>query len=141
MIKQHLTEEEIQNYSIAAEETDPVASAHLAQCKSCENKIKAYRLLFSSMKKIPPPEFKFNVSDLVLSQIKENSPMYGWINLTTNMFIAIGIIVSIMSLLETKYLLSGLGGYLLLVPALFVLLIQIESIYRNYLKQIDLLKI
>lgn len=140
MNSQHLTEEEIQDCAIAEEAIAPAAKAHLSQCTSCEEKVRTFNLLFSSMKEIPPSEFGFDVSSLVLSQLENNSSRLGWSNFVIGLFIAVGIVCSGMLLLNVKHLISGFGGYLLLLTALMVLLFQIGSTYRKYLTQINLLK-
>ncbi|OOG77678.1 hypothetical protein [Algoriphagus sp. A40] len=140
MNSQHLTEEEIQDCAIAKEAIAPVVKAHLSHCTSCEEKVRTFSLLFSSMKEIPPSEFGFDVSSLVLAQLENNSSRHRWSNFAIGLFIALGIVCSGMLLLNVKQLISGFGGYLLLLTALLVLLIQIGSTYQKYLTQIDLLK-
>lgn len=141
MRNQHLTEEEIQDCALDRTAISPEIAAHLSTCKSCEEKVRGYGLLFSGLEKMPSPAFDFNVTDLVLPQLAKPSPRYSWMDILIWLLVSAGVVIAGIFLVELKHLFTGYGGYLITFTALMVLLIQIIGYYRKYQKQMDLLGI
>jgi hypothetical protein len=148
MIAEHLSEEELQQYT-----SDPEACAgsvieHLDSCEACTGMAKTYRLLFAGIRQQPKPTFDFNLTELVIAQLKQPKPTFSSNAWVVYLFATIGILtVLALCFLFHQYLAelfisySNLLLYLFLAVTLSAFLFQCVEVCRKYHKQIVVLKI
>jgi len=76
MTTKHLSEEELQQYSIDKSSCDIEASSHIQSCASCKANVEAYRQLFTVIHDQPKQVFGFDLSNLVLKQLPESKSKF-----------------------------------------------------------------
>ncbi len=146
MTMKHLSEEEIQQYSIDKSSCDTALAVHLQSCASCQAHVEAYRQLFTAIQDQPKPVFDFDLSNLVLQQLPKAKPGFS----LNNFFILLIIFgalsaVGVPLYLFRKYLSSIFSGalsmtmYLIIISAIIILIFQSMEMYRNYQKQMSIL--
>ncbi len=148
MIIEHPSENEIQQYATEPLLCDESTAIHLVSCKSCNEQVKAYQLLYSGIQQQSKPAFHFNLSNLVLAQLEPSKPKFNWEISLAYFFAASGIIVILFSgIWFSKYLSVLFTGpsilflYLFAAITLVTLLFQGFEIFRRYQKQMNALNI
>ncbi|HEY1054398.1 MAG TPA: hypothetical protein VGE24_04660 [Emticicia sp.] len=71
----HLTDEEIQQYSLAADSRPEAWQAHVQHCAHCQQQVAAYKLLFEAIEAQEKPVFDFDLADLVIEQLPQPKPV------------------------------------------------------------------
>ncbi|MCG2613801.1 hypothetical protein LZZ85_05895 [Terrimonas sp. NA20] len=66
MIKEHVSEEDIQSYVLKESALEQYALQHIQTCASCQAKLNMYESLFSGVGEMPKPAFDFDVAELVM---------------------------------------------------------------------------
>jgi hypothetical protein len=69
MIRDHLSESEIQQYASGEIKPDLVTAGHMEQCKNCSARIANYQLLFSVVEQQPRPVLDFDTAGVVMAQL------------------------------------------------------------------------
>jgi len=146
MTTKHLSEEEMQQYSIDASSCGEEIAGHMQSCASCQAGVEAYRQLFIVIHEQPAPVFSFNLPDLVLQQLPKAKPGF-----SLNNFFILLIIFTVISLIGVplylfrKYFSAIFNGalsmtmYLIIITSIVFLIFQSMEMYRKYQKQISLL--
>ncbi|MBK5272679.1 MAG: hypothetical protein JJE22_16895, partial [Bacteroidia bacterium] len=137
MITKHLTDEEIQEYTLDRLSSIPKMIEHVELCEECKARVAAYRMLFTSIKEQPTPAFDFNLSELVVSKLPQPKPAYAPDNRFVYMlgFIAI-ILTGILSYIFRGYLLSLFSGitpfliYLITTTVITILIVLTIDMYK-----------
>ncbi|RQO67482.1 hypothetical protein DBR43_23385 [Pedobacter sp. KBW06] len=135
----HLSESEIQQYVLDRKNTGSDILAHIHDCERCQTKAAAYNVLFKELKEIPKPAFDFDLSKLVLDQLPVRKPLFPWMA-TAAACLAI-FLISFAIICFTNYLsvaaigLSAQLLYFLIIPAVFILVIQGLSLLKVHKKQ------
>jgi hypothetical protein len=70
----HPSELEIQEYALDKSECATAVTEHIESCTICSAEMKTYQLLFSEIKQQPAPAFDFDLSGLVIPQLRQTSP-------------------------------------------------------------------
>lgn len=148
MIINHLSENEIQQYVSEPLLCDESIAAHVVSCRSCNEQVKAYQLLYSGIQQQSKPAFDFDLSNLVLSQLDPAKPKFYWEISVAYLFAVLGAVVILVSgIWFSKYLSVSFTGsstlflYLFAAITLVTLLFQGFEIFRRYQKQMNALNI
>ncbi len=70
MIQKHSSDAKIQEYVFNPTHCDSGTILHINTCEVCRQAAQQYQLLFTEVENLPTLTFDFNVSDLVLPQLK-----------------------------------------------------------------------
>lgn len=141
MTTSHLSEQEIQQYVLDRKNTSSDISAHIHDCERCQAEATVYRMLFKELKEIPKPAFDFDLSELVLDQLPVRKPLFPWMA-TVVACLAI-FLVSFAIICFTNYLSAAVRGlsvkllYFIIIPAVFILIIQGLSLLKVHKKQMS----
>ena len=140
MKTQHLSDEDIQMYVLSISLEMSVID-HLQVCDACKTRLELYQKLFTAIKEQSPAEFDFNLSELVMTKIRQEDPAYFqvfWL------FAIIGIFAMVITLFSfEKHLanmfsrVSEMASYLVLTTAIAFLLFQGTEIVMKYKRQMD----
>jgi hypothetical protein len=144
MNKDHLSEEEIQQYALGTVTLN--AKEHIGSCAICEVKAANYRLIFSAMDGLPQPAFDFDVASLVLAQLPqpETTPDTGERWFYVLIFAALASI-SVPVYIYRVYFFKMFTGilpaamYLVILVTVFILVFQGIEMFRKYQKQLNIL--
>lgn len=142
MSKNHLTEIDIQLYSISKTEVPLEISQHLATCQDCQNRVKVYQLIFSEVEKLPIATFDFDVSNLVLSQISNPRKKLLWEDLIVYFLMGLAVLISGVSLYNLGGVFSGansIGISLMILISLSIVIIFSVDFYKKYKNQEEIL--
>jgi hypothetical protein len=146
MIREHLSETEIQQCALDKSGCADDITRHADSCKSCQSNVQAYLQLFSTIHDQPAPAFDFNLPELVLQQLPKAKSKF-----SLNIFFVyfIGLVaacgISIPVYLFRKYILNLFTGilpmtmYLILITAITIIIFQSIEMFRKYQKQISAL--
>ncbi len=146
MIKEHLSDLEIQQYAEDRASSARLIIEHIAGCDHCRQKIDSYKELFRALNRQPVPSFDFNLSAEVVARIEQAKQRNRWVNLPlyTAAFIGIGLL-GFSFYWYRKYLLKIFTGvftyflYLLIITAATILIFQCIDFYRSYQKKLKAL--
>jgi hypothetical protein len=146
MKTEHLTDSEIQIYSLSQADIEPRITEHISTCESCRAKAGAYRQLFLEIKELRAPAFDFNLSDLVLARLsKEKSPVWETKTLVYLTIFGILALLAFPAYLYREYLLllftgiSAMFLYLTGITALVIFIFQSIEVYKQYQRKSDAL--
>ncbi len=145
MIKNHLSEIDLQQYALSPAESEPDLISHISICSSCKQKAETYQQLFSAIEQQAAPFFDFDLENIVLSQIApnrrvSNSVFYVWL-----LILPAGLFISVLGWFFGDYLvnlitaISSMALYLLLTITATFLSFQAFDMYKKYRKQMDAL--
>lgn len=144
MNKDHLSEEEIQQYALGTVTLN--AKEHIGSCAICEAKAANYRLIFLAMDQLPQPAFDFDVASLILAQLPQPETTVAgderWFYLLIFAALAsIGIPVYVYRLYFFKMFTGILPAalYLVILVTVFILVFQGVEMFRKYQKQLNVL--
>jgi hypothetical protein len=165
----HLTDEMIQEFVWDLETLDLSARAHILTCDHCKTRADNYQLLFTEMEQLPKAAFNFDLSTLVLNQIKQQTlntsidtdpemtpvPAIEKLTAARPKNILTGIIITIMAigLIGTPVYLfmdsfqdiiaevSIMGTYLIIITVVLIAAFLVFEEYRKYNHQINRLDI
>ena len=146
MNNSHPSESEIHEYVFEKSLAAPSVVAHIESCAFCLEEVKIYQFLISELKQQPAPTFDFNLSELVIPQLVNASPL-----LKTDRFIAgflaffISCFIGVPVVLFRQYILNMFSGiapffvYTIIGSALVILVYKTLEMYKKYRKQMQLL--
>jgi len=146
MTNNHLSEMDIQQYALNKPVADPAIVLHLQECEMCSSRVSAYALLFSAIKDVPKPAFDFDLAGLVLSQIPKSGPSFS--GSMSSVYLLAGAIIFALAIPVYLYwnhianLFVGilpLGMYLIVTPALIILVFQGILLYKKYENKMNIL--
>ena len=146
MTNNHLSEMDIQQYALNKPVADPAIVLHLQECEMCSSRVSAYALLFSAIKDVPKPAFDFDLAGLVLSQIPKSAPSFS--GSMSSVYLLAGAIIFALAIPVYLYwnhianLFVGilpLGMYLIVTPALIILVFQGILLYKKYENKMNIL--
>jgi hypothetical protein len=139
MKNNHLTDEILQSL-LLNEVHDEIVDKHIFECQVCQEKIKNYQYLFSSIKKLEPETFSFDVTSLVIEKIYKVE-MKKEKNTNIALYLILSIILVVVFILLYPYLksifaqfksFSIMANAFMMVSALGVTVFLIKDIYRQY---------
>ncbi len=145
MIKNHLSDMNLQQYALNPADIEPDLISHISICNSCKQKAETYQQLFSAIEQQATPFFDFDLQNFVLSQIAprrrvSNSGFYVWL-----LILPAGLFISVSGWFFGDYLVNLITGissmtlYLLLTITATFLSFQAFDMYIKYQKQMDAL--
>jgi len=144
----HLSETEIQQYIFDKTNCNNRIAEHIGVCDNCKAAVTTYQLLFSEIKQLPNPIFKFNLSALVLAQVPQKKPIFSWSDLFSYFMALILILAIVISgYLFRGYLTAILPPvfssllYQMATTAITITSFQILGIYKEYQRQTEILNI
>jgi len=139
----HLTEAELQLYADDMEAISLNLREHAAHCPHCQVKLENYRLMNSTLKAMPTPAFDFDLAEQVLASIPVKKAPVAWVPLlaaiTGVLLVAVmtsGYARQIVALFSA---LPKVWGYVLIVPALVLLLVQLIASVAEHQRKMHLL--
>lgn len=146
MTTKHLSEEEIQQYSIDKSSCDTEVAVHLQSCASCQANVEAYHQLFKVIHDQPKPVFGFDLSNLVLKQLPESRSNFSM----NSIFVILTVFAAACAICIPVYIFrkslsvifSGalsMTVYLIIITAIAILIFQSMEMYRKYQKQMSIL--
>ena len=153
MMQKHSTDAEIQEFVFNPKHSDSSAILHINTCEICRQTAQQYQTLFTEVEKQPTVSFDFNVSDLVLPQLKSKSKI---------IFDFVPVLISGTLVLASLGFVAYLKGFdfwlyfqgvnftqwfqeiskstfLLITTALIVLFFVVLDIHKNFQKKWELL--
>jgi len=143
----HLTEEQIQQFSLEPSFCDLLITGHASRCPECKARIADYEVLFSALKKAPQPSFDFNLAELVLTKLPKAKPATSRDNVLVYAFV-----LALMALTGTtlfyfrSYIVSLFAGitplliYLTVTTIMTLAIILGVEMYKTYKKKIRVLE-
>jgi hypothetical protein len=72
----HLSALEIQDYALGGSDHPNAVMEHITSCDHCRAEIKAYTMLFSAIDEQTGPAFHFDISALVIPQLKRHNTRF-----------------------------------------------------------------
>jgi len=145
MVIKHLTDDEVQRYTVDKPTCENRIAEHIHLCGECRSKVEVYQLLITGINQQAQPAFNFNLSELVVQQLpspkeKASDRWLLWVLL----FIGIGFIGTIFYYFEGSfvYLFSGIAAifiYLIIITALTVITGLFIAMYKKYDSEMKLL--
>jgi hypothetical protein len=144
----HPSELEIQEYALDKSECATAVTEHIESCTICSTEVKTYQLMFSEIKQQPAPAFDFNLSGLVIPQIKKSSSKFsvdnfiaGFLVLFASFCIGIPVFLFRKNIL---YMFTGVPSffiYAIIGSTSIILIIKILLMYKKYQNQMRFLNI
>ena len=148
MKNMHLSELEIQDFALGRTNCPGEVMEHIKSCADCRAEIRVYEALFSGIDQQTAPTFDFDISTLVIPQLKSQNP-----RLTPDYFIAgflmifasgcIGIPVYIFRR-NIQYMFSGVPVffiYAIIATTSVFVAVKIFLMYKKYQHQMRYLNI
>lgn len=142
----HPYEKELQQYALGKSDSNPDVIAHIESCPDCQAEVSTYQLLFLEIKEQPAAAFDFDLQKLVLSKLPKTQT-----RLSTDDIIAAFLVVFTCScigipvyvfrkiILNTFIDIPPIFIYSIIISTTAILIIEILSSYKKYLKQMHLL--
>jgi hypothetical protein len=146
MITKHLTEEEIQQYALDRSDCETKVIEHIHSCEECKLKAAAYQLLFTGIKEQPQPSFDFDLSELVLEQLRPSESKMPDSFLVYLLSFVVILLAGTLLYIFRGYLLNLFVGitplliYLIVATAIIVLAALCVDMYKTYqrkMRQLD----
>jgi hypothetical protein len=142
----HPSEKELQLYALDKSDCNPSILTHIESCADCIAEVSIYRLLFSEIKQQRKPEFDFDLSALVLSQLPRSQSSLSTDNIIVGFLVVfICFCIGIPAFMFRKIILNIFLDippffiYPIIISTTLILIIKILSLYKKYLKQMRLL--
>jgi hypothetical protein len=142
----HLSELEIQDYALGRPDYPNVMMEHITSCADCRAEIRAYEALFSGIDQQAGPVFDFDISALVIPQLKRHKARFsvdrfiaGFLVIFASSCIGIPIYVFRRNIL---YMFSGVPAFFIyaIVGSTSVFVItKIFLMYKKYQHQMQYL--
>ncbi len=139
MKNNHLTDEILQTL-LLNEVQDEIVDKHISECQVCQEKMKNYQFLFTSIKKVEPETFSFDVTSLVMEKIYEVE-IKKEKNANIALYMCLSIILIIVFILLYPYVKtifsqfkssSIMANAFMMVSSLGVTIFLLKDIYRQY---------
>jgi hypothetical protein len=139
MKNNHLTDEILQTL-LLNEVQDEIVDKHISECQVCKEKMKNYQFLFTSIKKVEPETFSFDVTSLVMEKIYEVE-IKKEKNANIALYMCLSIILIIVFILLYPYVKtifsqfkssSIMANAFMMVSTLGVTIFLLKDIYRQY---------
>ena len=109
MNKEHLSDSELQEYSLNGENCPPQFNEHIQSCNFCRQKAELYQLMFSSGMKPEAPIFDFDLTASVMQQLPvpqptalEKSYTIYWVG--ASVFLSVGALIYLIFMTSRGFL-------------------------------------
>ena len=142
----HPYEKELQQYALGKSDSNPDVIAHIESCPDCQAEVSTYQMLFSEIKEQPVAAFDFDLQKLVLSKLPKTQTrlttddiIAGFLVVFTCSCIGIPVYVFRKIILNTFIDIPPIFIYSIIISTTAILVIEILSLYKKYLKQMRLL--
>lgn len=140
----HLTDEEIQQYSLDAENCPEAWVEHIEVCAYCQQQVRAYQLLFQGIETQEKAAFDFDLTELVMAQLPQPEPVpdktFGYA-IAALVVAMIGVVGSVFgnSLVNLFAYLQPILVGLVMITSLGVMVFLGIDMYQRYKAQIKAL--
>jgi hypothetical protein len=142
----HPYEKELQQYALDKSNSKPEVIGHIESCPDCQAEVSTYQMLFSEIKEQPADAFDFDLQKLVLSKLPKTQTrlstddiIAGFLIVFTCSCIGIPVYVFRKIILNTFIDIPPIFIYSIIISTTGILIIEILSLYKKYLKQMHLL--
>lgn len=139
----HLTEIQLQLYADDAEAVSAELKDHAAHCPHCQLKLENYRLISSALKAMPAPAFDFDLAAQVLASVTVKKTPVAWVPLlaaiTGVLLVALIAGVYARPVVAMFLALPKVWGYVLIVPVLIFLIVQLILSVAEYQRKINMI--
>ena len=142
----HPYEKELQQYALGKSDSNPEVIAHIESCPDCQAEVSTYQMLFSEIKEEPAAAFDFDLQKLVLSKLPKTQTrlttddiIAGFLVVFTCSCIGIPVYVFRKIIMNTFIDIPPIFIYAIIISTTAILIIEILSLYKKYLKQMHLL--
>ena len=145
MVGDHLTDEEIQQYVLEKQATGTNINDHLANCKDCLANVKAYEILFVSLKEQQQPVFTFNLAEEVAAELLNPSSVTSKDYLSVFITFCLVIPGGIAGYIFSDYLvvlfqgMAALAIYLVAISGIIILFFFILDMFKSHQKKMQAL--
>ena len=145
MVK-HLTDEEVQLYTIDKKQCAIQVSEHVHLCKECKARVDIYLVLINGIRQQPQPAFDFELAAIVLKQLPAKRPSTANDKLLTwiIIFMCAGFFGTVFyffrGFLDNMFKgIATISVYLILISAVTVIAMLFGEMYRKYKKEMNVL--
>jgi hypothetical protein len=142
----HPYEKELQQFALGKSDSNPEVIAHIESCPDCQAEVSTYQMLFLEIKEQPAAAFDFDLQKLVLSKLPKTQTrlttddiIAGFLVVFTCSCIGIPVYVFRKIILNTFIDIPPIFIYSIIISTTAILIIEILSLYKKYLKQMHLL--
>jgi hypothetical protein len=142
----HPYEKELQQYALGKSDSNTNVIAHIESCFDCQSVVSTYQMLFSKIKEQPAAAFDFDLQELVLSKLPKpqtrlstEDAIAGFLVVFTCICIGIPVYIFRKIILNTFIDIPPIFIYSIIISTSVILIIKIISLYKKYLKQMNLL--
>lgn len=144
MIKEHLNEEEIQQYILHKEKCDAEMIKHLQDCETCKINAAHYHLLFIAIQQQEKAAFDFDLADVVIEQLPQsryktsNDTLFSFFIIFISVFFVFILFISFKnSLLNFFKGIASISVALMITSILCLFIILLIDMYRKYQTRIN----
>ena len=145
MLTKHLTDDEVQQYVIDRQDCESKIVEHIHICGECKLKAEIYQSLVTGIKQQSPPVFNFNLSELVVQQLRSPKEKVSD-RFLLQLLVLMGIVVigTAVYFFEDSfvYLFKGVAAILInliIITALTVCIWLFIDMYKKYNNEMKLL--
>jgi len=142
----HLSDTEIQLYSLDKDNCGLNITEHIAQCESCATRAKNYTLLFSAVEDMPKPVIDFDITAMILAALPEHkkSPTLSDRLVYFVSFAGMSLLGILAWFLQKDLSrifdsVTSMIMYVLLIPIVGILMWECYDLYEKYKKQMNVL--
>ena len=142
MKAQHLTDEEIQEYTLDNSASEIAIMEHATACEACKARIAEYQLLFAVLNQQPEPAFDFDLAELVIAQLPSQKPGAASSNSLIYVFVLAAIVLTGAALYYFRNYIANLFTsitpllvYLTATTVVTLAIIISMDMYKNYQKK------
>jgi hypothetical protein len=144
----HPSEKEIQQYALDKSAADPEVIVHIQSCTICRSEVTTYQMLFSEIKEQPPVSFDFDLQKLVLAKLPKTNTglsaddiIAGFLVIFTCFCISVPVYIFRKIILYSFADIPSFFIYSIIAGTTAILIINILSLYRKFIKQMHVLNI
>ena len=144
----HPSEKEIQQFALDKMDSNSLITAHIDSCSHCQAEVSIYQTLFSEIKEQPSASFDFDVQELVLSKLPKTHTrlstddiIAGFLVIFTCSSIGIPVYIFRKIILNSFIDIPPFFIYSITIVTTGILIIQILSLFKKFLRQMHLLNI
>jgi len=146
MRTRHLSEDAMQQYILDATGCEADIIEHIGCCEICKAKLANYQSLFAAIKEQPRPAFEFDLADLILSQLPEETKELT--RMDWPLYLVVSVVFSLIGVplywlrKDIAIMLSGMIPFaisLIAISTIPVFLFQSIELFKKYKKRSDAL--
>lgn len=148
MNKEHLSDSELQEYSLNGENCPPQFNEHIQSCNFCRQKAELYQLMFSSGMKPEAPIFDFDLTASVMQQLPvpqptalEKSYTIYWVG--ASVFLSVGALIYLIFMTSRGFLFGKITPMTLgisITTFLAIFAVLGIDIFQKHTKQMKVLQ-